>query len=744
MDLIKLVVYSLAEIVFPGRPGSGGDAIRKVSRGLGDSATNSGLQPFPSDIVDIGVSNQREKLHPLGLTWSELESTYQNNNEQLLAFGGGAQDKLLNPMTRRGGPFGAAADSTHVPENWNDAYGRNALSGSNLHEDAMDARHSLRMEQEFSRFDMAERLLAQQLQQQQQHRQPHSLVPSHNSHLNDMMQLEQLANRTGQSVEHILALQLQQQRQLQLEQQQFHEQQMLLKEQQQQSQARQIVLEQLLQNQMRESGRGPSRIDAHALRSNNALEEAIMQQQFLNDLQQRAQFPSRHPEPSIEQLIHAKYGQMPHPGHQNDLLELLSRGRQNSLDPQILRQEQLHGRQLPLALRQRLEMEEERQINPGWLHDEASQFQRKLGGSHRAASAGLGPLDFYSQQLPPSEEHLSHFDRNLSLQDRNLSLQDRIQQGLYDPGMLPFERSMSFTGGGAGLNLDVMNSMAHGQGMEIQEQIGRMHPGGLGGFMSDAYSQRTDKPLTPNHFHGSHLDTTEGRWSETNGQLPNDWMELRNQQLHIHHERQKREPDTRSTEDPSLWMSAGTNDDSSKRLLMELLHHKSNHPSSEQFGSTGGVPRDRRPVSGHSRTSTANSSFSVMSDQEAAFSNSFAVGSFGSDSAGPLQNRLGEGISSLQDIGVDSGIDGSSQVNPNDFSMRNKAPEKLTLSNMDGDKRVVTNEGVDKISESRQNMVGQAVLTSMGGRETTANVHSRHASLDTAGNVRVILISYIY
>ncbi|KAL0421596.1 UNVERIFIED_CONTAM: hypothetical protein Slati_3182500 [Sesamum latifolium] len=121
-----------------------------------------------------------------------------------------------------------------------------------------------------------------------------------------------LANQTGLDMEHILALQLQQQRQLQLQEQQqvqqqlqeqqlqqqqhFHQQQMLLKEQQQ-SQARQVLVEQLLQSQMRESGRGQSHLDA--LRSNAAIEQAILKQQILNDLQQRSQFPSRHPDPSL-------------------------------------------------------------------------------------------------------------------------------------------------------------------------------------------------------------------------------------------------------------------------------------------------------------------------------------------------------------------------------------------------------------------------------------------------------------
>lgn len=752
------------EIVFPGRPGSGGSAVGKMSRGYGESATNSGNQSYlTNEMTDSGMTNQKDnKLHPLSLLWSELESTY-SRNDQAPPFSRGAQEKLVNAVPGRLAHFGAMTNLTHASETWNDVYGSSTLSDSNLYQDVMDTRNSSRMDQEFNQFDLAEKLLQQQLQQQ--HLQPHGVMPSHNTHLNEamlegapsskLMHHKQLANQVGQDVEHIFALQLQQQRQLQLQQQQqlqqqeqFHQQQMLLKEQQQ-SQARQVLLEQLLQSQMRESGRGQSRIDA--LRSNAALEQALLKQQILNDLQQRSQFPSRHPDPSLEQLIQAKFGQMPHQGHQNDLLELLSRGRHGQihpLDQQIIQQDQLHGRQLPLGLRQRLEMEE-RQMNPGWPLDEASQFHRNPAASHRAISAGFGPLDFYSQQIPPSEEHLS-------LLDRNLSVQDRLQHGLYEPGMLPYERSMSLPVGAAGVNRDVVNSMARAQGLEMQEQIARMHSGGqVGGFSSGVYSQHTNHPLNPNQFHDSRLDTTDGQWSENNGQLSNDWMESRIQQLHLHNERQRRELDAkRSTEDPSLWMSAGTNDDSSKRLLMELLHQKSGHPSSEQFDMTNGIPNERRPHSSHySGTSMANQSFGVLSDQESGFSNSFTVGSYGSDSGGPPQSRLSEGITSVLEIGglpyrstggalvegkpFVSDIDENSQVSDENFSMKNKAVKKLAFSNVEENKRVLINEGniQGMISEAQEGLVDQGGLASADRGEAPVSVLSRHKSLVSAGNV---------
>ncbi|PIN18426.1 GYF domain containing protein [Handroanthus impetiginosus] len=708
------------EIVFPGRPGSGGSAIGKMSMGYGEPATNTGKQSYlTNELTGSGTSNQKDsKLHPLGLLWSELESTYARN-DQTPPFSGGAQEKIVNPVSGRLAHLSAINDPSHVPETWNEGYGSRTFSDSNLYQDVTDAHHSSRMDQEFNRFDLAEKLLPQHLQ-------AHGMMPSQ-THLNEtmleggpslkLMHQNQLSNQRAQEVEHIMALQLQQQRQLQLqqqqqlEQQQFHQQQMLLREQQQ-TQTRQVLLEQLLQSQMRESGRGQSRIDA--LRSNAALEQAFLKQQILNDLQQRSQLPSRHPDPSLEQLIQAKFGQMPHQGHQNDLLELLSLGRHGQLHPldqQIIQQEQLHGRQLPLGLRQRLEIEEDRKIGPGWPLDEATQFHRNPTASHRAISAGFGSLDFYSQQIPPSDEHLSHLDRNLSVQNR-------LQHGLFDPGMLPFERPISLPIGAAGVNRDVVNSIARAQGLEMQEQIARMHSGGqVGGLSSGIYSQHTNNPLIPNQFHASHLDAIEGQWSDDNGQLSNDWMESRIQQLHLHNERQRRELDVkRNTEDPSLWMSTGTSDDSSKRLLMELLHQNSGHPSNEEFGVTNGVLHERPPTGQYSGASMGNQSSSVLAHQESGFGNSFNVGSYGSDSGGPPQTQLSEGITGVPEIGgLPYGSKGGVSLAGETF-----------VQDIDEN-----SQGI--ISKDQEGIVEQAGLASANMGEMPVNVLSRNKSLGSAG-----------
>ncbi|KAG6426704.1 hypothetical protein SASPL_110931 [Salvia splendens] len=705
------------EIVFPGRPGSGGGAIGKISRGYGEPTTNSGNQSYLlNEMTDSGVSNQNDnKMNQFSLLWSELEST-QTSSEQAPPFSGGVQEKLASAGPGRLSPFSSIVNQVHNPEAWNDAHGSSSRSYSNLYQDVVDGRRSSRMEKEYNQFDLAEKLLPQHLQ-------PHDVMPSHNTHMNDLMleggpafklmHHKQLANQMGQDLEHILALQ-QQQRQLQLQQQQqmqqqeqFHQQQMLLKEQQQ-SQARQALLEHLLQSQMRESGRGQPRIDS--LRPNAALEQALMKQQILND-RQRSQFPSRHSDPSLEQLIQAKFGQVSHQGNQNDLMELLSRGRHGQihpLDQHIIQHDQLHGRQLTLGLRQRLEMEE-RTINPGWSLDEASQFHRNPATSNRAITTGFGPLDLFSQQIPPPEEHLS-------LLDTDLSVQERLQHGLYEPGMLPFERSMSLPVGPAGVNRDIVNSLARAQGLEMQEQILRMQSNDQGGgFSSGMFSHHTNHPLHPNQFHDSRMDATEGHWSENNGQFPNDWIESRVQQ-HLHNERQRRELDVkRNTEDPSLWMSAGTNDDSSKRLLMELLQQKTGQTSSEHFDMINGLPNDRRPPSGHHSGSMSNQSFVAISEQESGIGNSSPIGSYGSDSGVPPHSRPLEGISNVLEI---SGL-----------------PYKgggMVATAIDENSQGIISDVQEDISE-------QAGLTFADRVEMPVNFLSRNKSLGSAGfqNIKI-------
>nr|GEU29935.1 hypothetical protein [Tanacetum cinerariifolium] len=95
----------------------------------------------------------------------------------------------------------------------------------------------------------------------------------------------------------------------------------------------------------------------------------------------------------------------------------------------------------------------------------------------------------------------------------------------------------------------------------------------------------------PDTYRPSHLDMMEGH----NEQVSNDCMESRIQQLRVDNERQKRDMETRrNPEYQSLWMSAGTSDDTSKRLFMELLHQKQANQPAEPLSINSGIPFERR------------------------------------------------------------------------------------------------------------------------------------------------------
>ncbi|XP_019180354.1 PREDICTED: uncharacterized protein LOC109175541 isoform X2 [Ipomoea nil] len=702
------------EIVFPGRPGSGGNLIGKASRTSNDPSSIINGSSIPNELSEHGMAVQRDnKLHPFGLLWSELEGPFARNGSRA------GQDQLLNPIAGRVSSFGTTNESTVAGEARPDIYKKNVLSDPNLYQSAMDARHLSRMDQESNHYDLADKLLSQQLQQQ--HLQPHSLMSPHNVHLNDAMMERvgtqnsihspHLAGQMGQDLEQFIALQAQQQRQLQFQQlqqqQQYHQQQMLLKEQQQTQAREQLLFEQILRNQMLDSNHGQSHVDA--MIANSAREQAFMKQKILSELQPLPQLPTRQAEPSIEHLIQARFGQMPHPEHRNDLLELLSRAKHGPMHPlehQIIQREQLHGRQMSLGMRQRLEMEEDRQTS-FWPINETGQFHRNPGVAHRTSS-GVGPLDlFQKQQIMSPEDHIGLLERNLALQDR------RPQRGFYDPGLLPFERSMSLPGGGGGgVNMDVVNTMARAQGLHVQDPNMQMHSGGnMGGFSSGVYH----RSLVPNAFHGSHSDSMEGQWSEINGQMPTDWIESHIQRLHLTGERQMKESEMkRSSDDSSLWMSAGGNDESSRRLLMELLHQKSDQLSTHRPENFVGTSYERGPASAHIKgTNTVNYSFNSVSDQEMGLSQSL-VGPFSSNSGVQPKSFLAEEIAGLNTA--------------ENFSFRSHSGSLFEEPLLSGINEI--NKGSQLETRGQVKLAGSATIDQ---GEIPVSVLRRNTSLDTGG-----------
>jgi PERQ amino acid-rich with GYF domain-containing protein len=727
--------------VFAGLPGNTGYSIAKPTGSSRHSSENSiSHSSLPNELTEPGVPNHNDnKLHPFGLLWSELEGPIKHAKSSIPS------------GTGRAAPFGVMADPALAAEPWSDVYRKNTIPEP-MYQDAMAAHHLSRMEQESNHFDLAEHLRAQQFQQQQL--QQRNLL-SH-AHINEsvldhvptqnLIHHQQLANRSAPDLDHLLTLQLQQQRQIQLQhhqlqqQQQFHQQQKLLQEQQQ-SQVRQVLLEQLLRNQMHDPGLGQSHMDP--IRAKSVLDQVLLERHLLHEMQQQSHHPSRHVDPSLEQLIQAKFSHMPQQDHQRDLFELLSRSQhgQMSLEQQLLQQDQLQARQL-MGLRQRTGIEGERHIGSKWPTDESDQFLRTIAGSHRAHSSGFGPLDVYQrQQRPPHEEQLNHLERNVSVQER-------LRQGIYDPGSLPFERTMSLPAGAPGMNPDVL-ARARARGLDMQEPSARMQSASqVGAFSPGIHPHNPHHLLVPNQFHTSELDAIEGRWSENNEQLENDWIESRIQQLHINAERQKRESEIKMTsQDPTLWMSDGFNDEKSKQLLMELLHQKSGHQSTEPLDAG----KETRATAGlYSGSSSSDHPFSLLLDREAGLNNSFAVGSYGSNSCEPLQDEWAS--SEIMPYRSDSGalIEGESrlaginetgQAIYTNSSMIGKSSMSNEFLEADGRKHGSKSVGMMKgpAFEIQEGRGEEAGLAALDRGEISINALNRQSSIGTASSSLLIV-----
>ncbi|EOX99726.1 PERQ amino acid-rich with GYF domain-containing protein 1, putative [Theobroma cacao] len=617
------------EIVFPGRSDNSGNPVAKSSGHVHDPLANSSNHlSLPIELTETCMPNQNNsKLHHFGLLWSELESAQSRNNQSSNGIG-------------RAASYGPAADPAVAGgESWSDVYRKSVLPDNNLYQDVLAARHMLHVEQESNHFDLAEQLMSQQAQKQQFQQlnmlSPHARlnesvlehVPSQNQNL---VRQRQLSNHSAPDMEHLLALEMQQQRQLQLQQYQlqqqlqFHQQQKLLQERQQ-SQVQQVLLEQLLRGQVPDPGLGQSYLDP--ILSKNVLDQILLEQQLIHELQHQSHNHQRHV-PSIEQLVQAKFGQAPQEEPQRDLFELISRaqhGQLQSLEHQLLQKEQLQ-RQLSMGLRQH---NEQRDLDSIWPADRTNQLLRSNAGINQVHSSGFSPLDFYQQQQRPiHEEPLSHLERNLSLRDQ-------LNQVRFEPSSLQFERSMSLPAGASGVNMDVVNAMARAKGLDVLEPSTHIQSTGQAvTFSSGIHPHNPHHSLVPDQGHVSQLDANEGRWSESNGQLGNDWLESQIQKLCINSERQKRDLEVKMTsENPGLWMSDGLNEDKSRQLLMELLHQKSGHHPESLDRASSGI---------YTGSSSLDHPFGVLAEQEAGLNKSFMVGSYGSSSSEPSHISLAD------------------------------------------------------------------------------------------------------
>lgn len=739
--------------MFSGRPGKAGYQIPNSSGVL--PLVNSISQPsLLNELTDCSVPVQNEnKLHPFGLLWSELEGTNMKPVE-------GANPKHAKPVNMpssmgRTAPLVGKAEASLNAETWLDVYRRSMHSDQSVYQDANVAHSLPHIEQESNRFDLvADQLMSHQYQQalQQRNLLSHTNEAALDHHMQQQNLLHQqlLANRTTPDIDHFMNLQLQQQQQRQLQlqhqlqQQQLQQQQKLLQEQHQ-SQVQQVLLEQLLRRQIHESGLGQSHIDP--IRANSALDQALLEQRYLHELQQQSHHQQRSLDPSFEQLIKAKFGHLPpQQEHQRDLSELISRaqhGQMQSLDHQILQQEMLQSRQLSMALRQRANMEDKRHVGgPIWPEDEADQqFFRGHAGGQRLPSSGF---DLYQHQ-----QRQSHVDQ-LSHLERNLSFQDRLRLGLYEPASLPLERSISFPDVAQGMNLDVVNAMARARALELQESSAHNPPGGqLGQYAPGAIPQNPHHPLVSNQFHVSHFDGTEGSWSEKNERLGNDWMESRIQQLHINAEQQKRELEAKMiSEDPTLWMSDGFNDEKSKQLLMELLNQKSVNQSTEPSDVGNGAPFNTTSSGLFAGPGSLDQSFILHSGKERGLNNSLPVGSYVSNSYEPLEDEHPGSLASnekvpyrpdsgsvVKGVSLLGGLKTNGAINSASSSLAGNLSMNKEVLEVEGRSRGLKGEGLMKTQtfQIQESMLEQGASADHGDFSIDTHTLSRHSSVGSAG-----------
>ncbi|KAI3859402.1 hypothetical protein MKX03_013769 [Papaver bracteatum] len=724
------------------------------------------------------------QLHPFGLTWSELESVPSRHVQSSSMLSGiSDQGHFINPTAgrdvslpiHRQSSFGAVSDSPHGGEAWGDSYRRNLLSNTNPLLDYSDARHMSRLEQDNNHF-LTEQLMAQQLQQQNLHK---NLMSPHSSqYLNGSFseQLPSSAMSEGRiplhhqqqnpDLEHLMKLRFQRQRQYQLQQQQLQQQQkqqqqqqlqhQMQLQQQQQSKVQQFVLEQLLHQQLHDPGFGQSRIDHH--RGNSMLDQALLRQQHLHELQQHHSLSSANADPSLEQLIHAKYGHRIQQEQQSDILELLSRAKHGQLHPlehqALLQQEQLHARQFSMALRQQMGLEEERHVSDIWPADESAQFIRSVAGSHQAHSAGIGSLDLYQRQQRFAEEQAS-------LLERNRAIQERLQRRPYEPSALPFERSSSLPTGGPAMNLDALNAFPHPQIQDMPDWHTQVHVSGqAGSFSSGMHSQQLQ---VPSQFKASHLDGIGSQWSESKGHQDNRWMEARIQKLKLESEQYRRQLEVNSlpSDEQSSWAPTGGTDESSKQALFDALHQKLGVHSTQPLQMGDVVPASsferRDPSWPFPGSSSSEHVFNLFGGQEEG--NSFAEVPHGSDSTNLLQDqfiRMGmdEQSSCLESSETKlhehntgilpeeehfvSGMSEIPQSTQADTNTTEPTEDKDLAEEKDdkkGKKRGSKNKGsINKTSlELQEGMAEQAKSSAIQRVELPANTPIRHTSLGPTG-----------
>ncbi|XVF13884.1 hypothetical protein REPUB_Repub09cG0007600 [Reevesia pubescens] len=811
-SLHKFNAVQEEEIIFPGRPGSAGSDPLKVSAEIqGPFGNPASHLSIANEFSKTNVpSHQDDEFHPFGLLMSELRSTSDLKRSQSsnMASSIGDRGPFLDPFFDRESNFagqsvvGTVAEQTPFPEAWPDDYGINSLSNPNIHLGTTGARPSSHREQEYNGFDLVQHLMSQKLPNEPLHEQNHFSHPFSHSAGFDVEQIQgfdlvqsknlnhqQSIHHSASHMEHLLELQFQQQRQLELQRQQRqlelqrqqqqlelqrqqqqqqlelqrqqqqlelqrqqqlrHHQMKLLQQQQQQhiqqqhSQAQQLRLDQLLQHQMSDPGYGQHIFDAAR---DNLLDQVQLRRHLLSELQQNSH-ASRHLDPSLEQIIQAKINQSALQGQQADFLDLMSQAKYGNMLPSEhqlrLQQEQLQVQQLSMAARQQLGMEGDRRLAGAWSVDEHGQFVRNPSSQHQAQSVGLNTSDLYQQRLSSLEEQFSNLNRNHALQEQQ-------QRGIFDPSPTVFGRS-ALPAAAPGMKVDDVNSL------DLAEHL-YMHSNNQPSPFSSASHSISQQ--IPGDVYASHPDAIESYHSRKNGQPESSWTEKQIKQLHLEAELQRRESEVES----SSWASAEGVHENSKKALMDLLHQKlgiqSTQSSEVDYQHPISSSRGRETFWPVSEPQTSNFPFNQFPNQEVHVKNSFMEGPQNSNSSPLLQDHLfGVAVSDCVNHVVNCersplkassgsfpeeqsfllGIEDPSRSSYGDASLIGKLAVDKELAELEGKqekksglKGMIARSG--SVSGSEDNMLEQ-VETALDCGELQSSLHSRHNSL--GGNGRL-------
>ncbi|MBA0714723.1 hypothetical protein Golax_013681, partial [Gossypium laxum] len=640
-----------AEIVFPGRPGSAGVDPLKVSAEMQD--------PLRHPASHLSIANE----------FSKTNAPHRG-------------DELL-------------------PEAWSDDHRRNAVFNPNIHLGTTGARPLSHGDQEHNGLDLVQHLMSQKLPNEPLqeknnlfHALPHStgfgvehiqsfdLMQSKNlnhqqsvhhsaPHMEHLLELQfeqqrllelqrqqhQLELQKQQQLEHQRQQQLEHQRQQQLELQQHqrllelqrqqqlelqqHQRQLELQRQQELRHHQFELLQQLQQQHLQQQNSQSQQIlldqllqhqisdpgygqDVFDAARDIQLDQVQLQRHLLSELQNNSQ-ASRHLDPSLEQIIQAKINQSAVQGQQADFLDFMSQAK--------------YGNMLPSEHQLRLQREQfqVQQLSRALSQQLGIEEDRQLAGSlsvdevgQFVRNPGIHP-QAQSMELNGSDLHqkrLSSFEEQISNIKRNHALREQQQRGTFDPSPTAFARS-AHSAAAPGMKLDNVNSL------DIAEHLYMHSNNQLGPFSSGnhSFSQQTlgdvyaSRPDLVYHF---------GK----NEQRENSWAGKQMQQLNLEADLQRRESEVVS----STWASAGGIHEKSKKALMDLLHQKlgiqSRRSSEGDYQYSTSSSRGRESFWPVSEPQASSFPFTHFSNQEVHINNSYLEGPQNSNSGALLQDHL--------------------------------------------------------------------------------------------------------